>query len=141
MALVGEKDTTDVHSQPGSANGTTNDNTDTETAVAAPPPAPPPGPAPEHAWPQGVQLASILAAVVTAYFLVFFDIAIVSTVTPPITSEFNSLVDIGWYSSAYTLASSAFQPLSGNIYRHFSIKAGHKTIHIAPLVRTDLRVV
>ncbi|EOO02505.1 putative mfs transporter protein [Phaeoacremonium minimum UCRPA7] len=113
-------DTAEVHSQPDSASGTTNNYTDTETAIAAPPPAPPA--ALEHPWPQGVKLASILAAVVTAYFLVFFDIAIVSTVTPPITSEFNSLVDIGWYSSAYTLASSAFQPLSGNIYRHFSIK-------------------
>ncbi|KAH6616130.1 major facilitator superfamily domain-containing protein [Chaetomium sp. MPI-SDFR-AT-0129] len=127
MALEKEKLSSEVHSKPGSANGTTtNDNTDSETAAAETPSTPPaPAPAaaaPEHPWPQGIKLASILAAVVTAYFLVFFDIAIVSTVTPPITSEFNSLVDIGWYSSAYTLASSAFQPLSGNIYRHFSIK-------------------
>ena len=47
-----------------------------------------------------------------------------STATPAITSEFDSLVDIGWYGSAYQLGSSAFQPLSGKIYRYFSIKVG-----------------
>ncbi len=76
-----------------------------------------------HVFPTGFKLASILAAVVVSYFLVFLDLAVMSTVTPAITSEFNSLVDIGWYGSAYQLGSSAFQPLSGKIYRYFSIKA------------------
>ncbi|KAJ3958261.1 hypothetical protein N0V92_005138 [Colletotrichum tropicale] len=57
-----------------------------------------------------------------AYFLLFLDLAIVSTATPAITSRFNSLIDVGWYGGAYQLGSSALQPLSGKIYQHFSAK-------------------
>jgi hypothetical protein len=83
-----------------------------------------------HVFPTGFKLASILAAVVVSYFLIFLDLAVMSTVTPAITSEFDSLVDIGWYGSAYQLGSSAFQPLSGKIYRYFSIKAGTRSAEL-----------
>lgn len=43
---------------------------------------------------------------------------------PKITSEFQSLDDIGWYTAAYQLASAALQPLSGKIYTHISTKVG-----------------
>lgn len=121
MAL--DKEENEGHSQPASSNATTHNGTDTDTA----PPAAPAEKATEHVFPTGVKLVSILAAITTTYFLSFFDISVISTVTPSITSEFRSLVDVGWYSSAYTLASSSFQPLSGNIYRHFSTKVGHLT--------------
>lgn len=39
---------------------------------------------------------SILGPVTLAYFLWFLDLAVVSTATPKITSEFNSLDQIGW---------------------------------------------
>ena len=77
----------------------------------------------EHAYPTGLKLASILAAVTVSYYLLFLDMAIISTATPAITSRFDSLTDIGWYAGAYQLASAAFQPLSGKIYRYFSVKA------------------
>ena len=38
----------------------------------------------------------ILGPVTLAYFLWFLDLAVVSTATPAITSEFHSLVDVGW---------------------------------------------
>ena len=38
----------------------------------------------------------ILGPVTLTYFLWFLDLAVVSTATPAITSEFNSLVDVGW---------------------------------------------
>jgi hypothetical protein len=77
----------------------------------------------KHEYPEGFRLTLILAAVVLAYFLVYLDLAIMSTATPSITSKFDSIVDIGWYGGAYQLASAAFQPLSGKIYTYFSIKA------------------
>ena len=77
----------------------------------------------KHEYPEGFRLTFILTAVVLAYFLVYLDLAIMSTATPSITSEFDALVDIGWYGGAYQLASAAFQPLSGKIYTYFSIKA------------------
>lgn len=75
-----------------------------------------------HEYPQGFRLVLILTAVILAYFLVYLDLAIMSTATPSITSEFNSIIDIGWYGGAYQLASASFQPLSGKIYSFFSIK-------------------
>ncbi|RHZ55197.1 hypothetical protein CDV55_105193 [Aspergillus turcosus] len=41
---------------------------------------------------------------------------------PQITNQFHSLEDIAWYSSAYTLASSALQPLTGKFYTYFTSK-------------------
>ncbi|KAI1134070.1 MFS general substrate transporter [Hypoxylon sp. FL0543] len=70
----------------------------------------------------GIKLILILFPITLVYFLLMLDGSIVSTAIPAITSEFNSLLDIGWYGGAYQLASSAFQPLSGKIYTHFSTK-------------------
>lgn len=77
----------------------------------------------KHEYPEGFRLTLILTAVVLSYLLFYLDLAIMSTATPSITSEFNSLIDIGWYGGAYQLAGAAFQPLTGKIYSYFSIKA------------------
>jgi hypothetical protein len=47
-------------------------------------------------YPSGIARALILGPVTLTYFLFFLDLAILSTATPAITSEFNSLVDVGW---------------------------------------------
>lgn len=39
----------------------------------------------------------VLVPVILTYFLWFLDLAVVSTATPAITTEFNSIVDVGWY--------------------------------------------
>jgi len=80
-------------------------------------------------YPRGIAKVLILAPVTFTYFLFFLDLAIVSTATPAITSSFNSLVDVGWYGGAYQLGSSAFQPLTGKIFRYFSIKVVPYTLH------------
>ncbi|KAK9320884.1 efflux pump [Lipomyces orientalis] len=84
----------------------------------------------EHVFPTGFKLASILAGVTVSYYLLFLDLAIISTATPAITFEFDSLTDIGWYAGAYQLASAAFQPLSGKIYRYFPLKAGESWLPV-----------
>jgi hypothetical protein len=48
-------------------------------------------------YPTGISRVLILGPVTLAYFLVFLDLAVLSTATPAITSRFNSLVDVGWY--------------------------------------------
>ncbi|KAJ5654303.1 Major facilitator superfamily domaingeneral substrate transporter [Penicillium lividum] len=77
---------------------------------------------PERQYPSGLAVTLILISVTLAYFLFFLDLAVISTATPAITSQFDSLVDVGWYGGAYQLGSAAFQPLSGKIYTRFSIK-------------------
>ncbi|KAJ5834130.1 Major facilitator superfamily domain general substrate transporter [Penicillium robsamsonii] len=73
-------------------------------------------------FPSGLTVTFILTSVTLAYFLLFLDLAVISTATPAITSQFDSLVDVGWYGGAYQLGSASFQPLSGKIYSRFSIK-------------------
>lgn len=73
---------------------------------------------------QPLHTVLIMIPVTWAYFLVMLDNSVITTAIPSITSHFNSLLDIGWYGSAYQLASSAFVPMSGKIYTHFSTKAG-----------------
>lgn len=57
-----------------------------------------------------------------ALFLVAIDRTILTTAIPRITDEFDSLGDIGWYGSAYMLASATSQPLFGRIYKYYSMK-------------------
>lgn len=45
-----------------------------------------------------------------------------SQAIPKITDEFQSLSDVGWYGSAYLLASCSFQLLFGKIYTFYSVK-------------------
>ncbi len=49
-----------------------------------------------YEYPTGLALAMILTSVTLAYFLLFLDLAVISTATPAITSQFDSLVDVGW---------------------------------------------
>jgi MFS family permease len=50
---------------------------------------------------------------------------IVSTAIPQISDDFHSVTDIGWYGSAYLVATCAFQLLYGKLYSFYSIKANY----------------
>lgn len=77
----------------------------------------------EHdAYPTGIALISILASIAVSFFLVFLDMAVMSTVTPAVTTRFNALTDVGWYASAYQLTSAACTPMTGKIYSFFPIR-------------------
>ncbi|KAL7625009.1 hypothetical protein AAE478_004223 [Parahypoxylon ruwenzoriense] len=76
----------------------------------------------ERQYVVGIKRAFIILSITLTYFLVMLDSSIVATAIPQITTEFNSLLDVGWYGSAYQLASSSFQPLTGKIYSYFSTK-------------------
>lgn len=75
----------------------------------------------EAAYPHGLKLAVILAALCLAVFLVALDQTIIATAIPKITDQFNSIQDIGWYGSAYLLTTTALQPTFGRIYTIFSV--------------------
>jgi hypothetical protein len=44
-----------------------------------------------------IQLVMILIPLTLFYFLVLLDNSIITTAIPAITTEFNSLLDVGWY--------------------------------------------
>ncbi|KAF7309754.1 Major facilitator superfamily transporter [Mycena indigotica] len=73
-------------------------------------------------YPEGLKLALITIALCLSVFLVALDNTIIATAIPKITTQFNSLDDIGWYGSAYLLTTAAFQLLFGRFYSFLSIK-------------------
>ncbi|KAJ8112516.1 hypothetical protein ONZ43_g5378 [Nemania bipapillata] len=70
----------------------------------------------------GIKLWAVLAAVTLASFIMLLDVTIIATAIPYITDEFKSLKDIGWYGSAYSLASAALQPAAGKLYSQLSLR-------------------
>lgn len=74
-------------------------------------------------YPSGLRLGLLLGSVFISMFLVALDRLIIATAIPKITDDFHSIGDIGWYGSAYLLATCAFQLLYGKIYTFYSVKA------------------
>lgn len=76
----------------------------------------------QHEFLEGMQLIFVLVPLTLIYFLVMLDSSIVSTATPQITSDFNSLLDVGWYGGAYQLGTSVMESLSGKVFTQFKTK-------------------
>ncbi|OJJ08177.1 hypothetical protein ASPVEDRAFT_89407 [Aspergillus versicolor CBS 583.65] len=87
------------------------------------PPADPPAEAePSGQQITGIKLFAILASVTLSAFLMLLDGSIIGVAIPNITSQFQSIHDVGWYTAAYQLSSAALQPLSGKIYTSYNTK-------------------
>jgi MFS family permease len=70
----------------------------------------------------GLPLGLVIVSISLVTFLTLLDTSIIATAIPRITDEFHSLPDVGWYGSAYQLASASLQPLTGKIYTYFRSK-------------------
>jgi hypothetical protein len=55
-------------------------------------------------WVSGFKLLPIITAITLGCFLMLLDTSIIATATPRITSDFHSLLDVGWYGASYQLA-------------------------------------
>jgi EmrB/QacA subfamily drug resistance transporter len=73
-------------------------------------------------YPHGLRLISTLTALILSVFLVSLDRTIIATAIPRITSEFNSLSQVGWYASAFFLTLASFQSTWGKCYKYFPMK-------------------
>ncbi|KAK4158311.1 MFS general substrate transporter [Chaetomidium leptoderma] len=76
----------------------------------------------EQSYPTGVRLFMIGFGLCLAVICSNLDRSILGVATPQITTEFNSLGDIGWYGSAYLLTSCCSQMFFGKVYAHFNAK-------------------
>ncbi|KAH8653929.1 putative aflatoxin efflux pump [Tricladium varicosporioides] len=65
---------------------------------------------------------AIMIGLYLSMFIVTLDRTIIAAAIPNITDEFNSIEDIGWYGSAYMLATACLLPISGRIYQLYSTK-------------------
>lgn len=82
----------------------------------------PPADENEFYKPKTLQFWLVIASTFVTMFLVAVDRTILATAIPRITDEFKSLGDIGWYGSAYMLATAAFQLVFGRIYTFYDLK-------------------
>ncbi|KAE8448022.1 hypothetical protein EG329_009945 [Mollisiaceae sp. DMI_Dod_QoI] len=73
-------------------------------------------------YPTRFKLFMTVVALVLSMFLAALDMTILSTAIPKITSDFNSLDDIGWYASAFFLTVASFQSSWGKAYKYFPLK-------------------
>ncbi|OQD93726.1 hypothetical protein PENSOL_c030G06826 [Penicillium solitum] len=86
---------------------------------------------------KGLELALITLALCLGVFLVALgmfifslsfepskvgDNSIIATAIPKITDQFHSLDDVGWYGSAYLLATASLQLIFGKFYTFFNVK-------------------
>ncbi|KAK0937982.1 hypothetical protein LTR29_010430 [Friedmanniomyces endolithicus] len=76
----------------------------------------------EQVFPPFRQRVIVMVAILLAVFLIALDRTIIATAIPKITDEFHSLNDIGWYGSAFMLATCGFQLLLGRVYTFYSPK-------------------
>ncbi|RDL36192.1 putative HC-toxin efflux carrier TOXA [Venustampulla echinocandica] len=73
-------------------------------------------------YPGGLSLALLTLGLCLAMFVVALDNTVIATAIPRITTDFDSLNDVGWYGSAYLLTNCALQPTFGKIYTLFDVK-------------------
>ncbi|KAH6714975.1 MFS multidrug transporter [Leptodontidium sp. MPI-SDFR-AT-0119] len=70
----------------------------------------------------GYSLVLMMASITVISFLMLLDATIIATAIPRITSEFHSVLDIGWYGASYQLTNASLQPMAGKFYTYFSSK-------------------
>lgn len=76
----------------------------------------------DDGYAHGFKLLWILVALVATVFVVALDGTIIATALPAITTQFNSLDDLSWYTSGYFLTTCAFQLPFGRAYALLSTK-------------------
>ncbi|CAK1362396.1 unnamed protein product [Cercospora beticola] len=80
-------------------------------------------PAPEPEYLRGTKLWLTAISLALCIFFAALDGTIVSTAIPQITSDFDSLADVGWYGSSFYLTTAAFQTVWGRLYKFFWLKS------------------
>jgi MFS family permease len=73
-------------------------------------------------YPTAWRLVIVLLSLALGTLLMAIDTTIISVGIPRISTDFKALNDVGWYGSGYLITLTAFQPVSGNVYRMFHPK-------------------
>ncbi|KAI1105547.1 MFS general substrate transporter [Jackrogersella minutella] len=76
----------------------------------------------EHPKMSGWPFYIVITSVTLAALLISCTATALGTAIPAITAEFNTVDDVGWYSSAYLIANCVMVPFVGKLYRTFRIK-------------------
>ncbi|CAI6339965.1 unnamed protein product [Periconia digitata] len=79
-------------------------------------------PSPQSQFPEGARLIFLTLGLMLSILLAALDFSIIATAIPAITTEFNSISNIAWYGSAYSITNGAFKLVWGKAYQHFPLK-------------------
>ncbi|KAJ5958186.1 Major facilitator superfamily domain general substrate transporter [Penicillium vulpinum] len=72
--------------------------------------------------PSATKLTFVILALCLAVFCMALDNTIIATAIPHITEQFHALNDVGWYGSAYLLATCSMQLVFGKLYTFYPVK-------------------
>ncbi|PQE13617.1 HC-toxin efflux carrier TOXA protein [Rutstroemia sp. NJR-2017a BVV2] len=86
---------------------------------------------------KGVKLALIIFALCFSNILTGVDFTLIATAIPVITTEFNSLNDVGWYGSAYFIAILSMSSISAYLNLGASFARSHQIPTPSSLVESD----
>jgi len=115
----------DAASETAHANGVlgSGHNESEKTPSETPPPTPGTDVVDDDSqYPSGPKLWLVIFSMCLCIFLIALDQAIIGPALGAITTEFNSMKDIGWYGASYLLTMTAMQPIYGKGDRLFDIK-------------------
>ncbi|KAF3055356.1 Efflux pump roqT [Trichoderma lentiforme] len=79
-------------------------------------------------YPRGMPLFLNLLSIILATIVCGYDANCVTTIIPVVTDRFNSLNDVGWYGTAFLLASASSQLFYGKLYLFYPAKIVFSTV-------------
>ncbi|KAG6366821.1 hypothetical protein INS49_001002 [Diaporthe citri] len=93
---------------------------------------------PEIVYPGSASFALIALALCLIIYVITLDSTVLATAVPVITDEFDSLKDVGWYSSVYFMTTAITQLLYGRLYTRYPIKYNYSVAMLFFLVGSAL---
>lgn len=89
---------------------------------------------PEKTYPGPLKFSLISLSLCLSIYVVTLDGTVLATAVPQITDEFDSLKDVGWYSSVYFMTAAVTQLLYGRLYTRYTIRANYSVAMLFFLV-------
>ncbi|KAK7734197.1 hypothetical protein SLS63_004482 [Diaporthe eres] len=93
---------------------------------------------PEIVYPGTASFSLIALALCLIIYVITLDSTVLATAVPVITDEFDSLKDVGWYSSVYFMTTAITQLLYGRLYTRYPIKYNYSVAMLFFLVGSAL---
>lgn len=66
-------------------------------------------PPPTEQYPVGIRFIILTIGLILSIFLAALDQSILATAIPRITDQFDTVKDVGWYGTGYSISTAAFQ--------------------------------
>ncbi|VUC29483.1 unnamed protein product [Clonostachys rosea] len=124
--------------QPSKMEGTSDDSIKVEKVQAEDEPQPQQENEQQLEYPSGARFWLIVFALCLVGFLISLDSTVIATAVPEISNEFDSLSDIGWYSSVYFLTMCLPQLSFMKVYSRYPIRLTYGAVMVVFLAGSAL---